>query len=187
MIFSNDTSLVQKLDVKYAKKFFKMDAIPEPSNKWRVIFDKASGDNAYQVVVQDVASITNNHYHIFLYVKGECTGYVYHSCGPKLPPVWDKFGCMDYYDYVEIQKMMNKKFYEANGLVAPALDETREGKFVYFLAEPPQQAYEKALRGKSYQIVALKAEVENTVKEKAVLVNPFEENAKSLSKSLTGN
>ena len=167
MIFENlPHTESQKLSDEYANKFFKLKSIPEKSNDWRVIFSKSSGDYSYQVVVQNVPVISNNHYHIFLYVKGEATGYVYHSCGPKLPPVWDKLDKLDYYDYVEIQKMINEKLFVANEITPPELDDDRVGRYVYFLAEPPDQAYLKAATGQSYKIVAVKAETEAFMKQK---------------------
>lgn len=167
----------------HLKRFFKIDSMPDETNKWRLIFEKASGDYCYQVVVQNVPSFSNNHYHIFLYVSGRATGYIM-EFRQGLPPVWDKLEKMDFHDYVSIQKMMNKRFFVDNNLTPPELDENREGKFIYYLAEPPSLALAKASRGEPYSILCLPAESEKTVVAQNTLVEVNPNYVETLTESV---
>jgi len=74
----------------------------------------------------------------------------------------------DYRDFVAIQRYMNEGFFVNRGLTPPALDESREGKFLYFLTEPLAEALAKASAGTAYNIVAVPAEKEAEITSKVI-------------------
>jgi len=172
-IFLNDSSLEQSLSDKYARKFFGLDSIHPDSNKWRVLFSKDSGEFSYQVVVQNVSKLENNHYHVFGYCEDTPISYLYFKSGTILPPVYEKMFDIDYKDFVAIQRQMNIGFFPSYNVTPPELDENRLGKFLYFLTEPLAQAFAKAQNGESYDIVAIPAEKEAEMTAKVILDTPL--------------
>jgi len=167
-IFLSDTTTEQQLPDKYARKFFGLDSIHPDSNKWIVVFSKESGEYSYQVCVQNVPRLENNHYHIFGYSGDTPITYSFFKCETILPPVYEKVMGKDYRDFVAIQRYMNEGFFVNRGLTPPALDESREGKFLYFLTEPLAEALAKASAGTAYNIVAVPAEKEAEITSKVI-------------------
>lgn len=113
-----------------------------------------------QCVFNLLPSLQNNHYAVFLYDwKGRRLYRFIVSSHTVYPPVWDRgFGLgPDYTDYVSIQRTV-KRLMEREGLAGFEVDEALEGKWVYMTRETPNEVRVLLAEGKSYSIVALKAE-----------------------------
>lgn len=160
----DNTFEVQTIDVKKLKDIFGELLNPKmldsenlsKSNKYVVVKNVSNGDYNYQIVIQNIPVIGNHYYTIFVFDKQDnYLGLRVIQANSVFPPLYEKVFGIDYFDFLSIQKDMNKFFIEKFNTKFE-IDDSYEGKYVYM--SPDENAYEKYLKGERYELIVIFAE-----------------------------
>jgi len=114
---------------------------------------------SYQVLFSTQRFYDNNSWHVFVF--DEQDEFVDTFSVPSvsaIPPVWNRqFGGIDYFDYIKVMSYLNAGMDKAGKAHFPR-DDRPEGKFVYFVNKSYDEIMNLVKEGKSYEILAIKAE-----------------------------
>jgi hypothetical protein len=160
----DDIRTPQAIDEKVMTELFpKFNETPEEikkrSNAWIVLHNGVTPDGwTYQVIIQDVPSMSNVFYHIFIFgLDGSLLTHLPVKAAQPFPPVAEKREGWDYFDWMLIQGTL-ASYLTSVGMRPIEVDSKQEGKLAYSTKETPEEIADKISKGEPYTILVLPIE-----------------------------